>query len=152
MTSTPLCCRELNTHISMCAYTHIPNRYFTYLVNSYLLCQQLTLSVTHTHLAIVLIAELSLLTAIHVFTLLHPHTHTNTHLWLPQNRIHPSLLTLSVFLRTETSRITAACGRSISTSRRIWAGGGSTSPRVTTLTSAPGPVPIYGALTPSIPR
>ncbi|XP_052635383.1 transforming growth factor beta-1 proprotein isoform X2 [Harpia harpyja] len=49
-------------------------------------------------------------------------------------------------------RRTAACGRCTSISVRICSGSGSMSPRATWPTSAWGPVPTSGALTPSTPR
>ncbi|XP_049652553.1 transforming growth factor beta-1 proprotein isoform X3 [Accipiter gentilis] len=49
-------------------------------------------------------------------------------------------------------RRTAACGHCTSISVRICSGSGSTSPRATWPTSAWGPVPTSGALTPSTPR
>lgn len=57
-----------------------------------------------------------------------------------------------VLLLSETTRRTAAFGRCTSTSGRIWAGGGSMSPKGTTPTSAPGRVRTSAAPTPHTAR
>jgi hypothetical protein len=98
----------------MCACTLTANRYCTHRVNCYLLCQQFTLSVTHTHTWLGSCSYCRTLSA-HSYACIHSllHTHTHAHTRVAPTEPYPSLTHNSLCLPTHRNVQDNCCLRSL---------------------------------------